>query len=173
MTSTEMQAFSASSTPLPASSHAARPRRAIAITAGTKMPLTLSASFEMGALLEDASSTSATMRARVVSWSDAGRADFQKAVMLTEADITALPSSFCHGDAFAGQRRLVDGRAALEHHAVHRHALARLEQHDVAGENLLCGDDALLAVAQHGRRLGREVEQLGNRRAGLALGALL
>ena len=97
MTSTEMQAFSASSTLLPASSHAAPATTAIAITAGTKIPLTLSASFEMGALLEDASSTSATMRARVVSCPTRVARIFRKPVMLTEADITALPSSFVTG----------------------------------------------------------------------------
>ena len=97
MTNTEMQALSASSTLRPAISHAAAATTAMAITAGTKMPLTRSASFEIGALLEDASSTNATMRASVVSCPTRVARIFKKPVMLTEADITACPSSLVTG----------------------------------------------------------------------------
>ena len=102
---------------------------------------------------------------------DAGGADFQKAGHVDRGGHHRLSFVLGDRDALAGQCRLVDGRTAFEHHAVHGDAFARLEQDHVADDDFLRRHDAFLAVAQDGRRLGREVEQLGDRRAGLALRA--
>ena len=67
MTSTAMPIESANSTVCPSSSQVAAAITAMQMTTGTNTPLTLSASLAMGALELAASSTSATICARVVS----------------------------------------------------------------------------------------------------------
>ena len=67
ITNTEMAMERANSTPRPARSHIAPVARAMAITMGTKTPLTRSAILAMGALELVASSTRRTICARVVS----------------------------------------------------------------------------------------------------------
>lgn len=67
ITKTVMAEDRANSKDCPASSHTAAVTRAIRMTAGTKIPLTRSASLAMGALEFPASSTNRIICARVVS----------------------------------------------------------------------------------------------------------
>ena len=67
MTSTEMAAFKAAGIPCPASIQMIKASTAMLMTTGTKMPLILSASLAIGALVEAASSISRMIWERVVS----------------------------------------------------------------------------------------------------------
>ena len=67
MTSTEIAAFKAAGIPCPASIQMMNASTAILMTTGTKMPLILSASLAIGALVEAASSISRMIWERVVS----------------------------------------------------------------------------------------------------------
>ena len=66
MTSTEMPRATAKPTSCPNNNQTVAVITAIAITTGTKIPDTLSASLAIGALVAAASSTSCTIRERVV-----------------------------------------------------------------------------------------------------------
>ncbi len=156
MTSTEMQAFSASSTPLPASSHAAP-----AYDGDCHNRRHENAADLVGQLRDGRLAGGRLLHQRHDAGeggvlSDAGRADFQKAGHVDRGGHHDL--AFV---AVTGMLRSAPTMArpnASRAPPSTRHALAHGEQHDVAGE-ISQGDDALLAVAQHGRRLGRGREQ--------------
>ncbi len=67
ITSTDIPIDNANDTPFPSKSHTKDVTTAIEITTGTNIPLTLSASFAIGAFDDAASSTSCIIFERVVS----------------------------------------------------------------------------------------------------------
>ena len=97
MTSTEMPMFRAKSNPAPSSSHTTMVTAEIAITVGTKTEATLSASLAMGALEEEASSTSRMIWARVVSSPTRVARNLRKPLLLTVAAITRSSTFFSTG----------------------------------------------------------------------------
>ena len=78
-----------------------------------------------------------------------------------------------YGDALAGERGLVDGSFALQHHAVHGNALARAHHEHVAPLHLGDGNLLLRAAPHHGGRPGGQLHQRLQRVRGFALGARL
>ncbi len=87
----------ANSNAAPARSHTANVTAAIPITAGTKMPAVLSASLAIGALLEEASSTSRIICAIVVSSPTFTALARISPALLMEADTILSPSCFKTG----------------------------------------------------------------------------
>ena len=75
--------------------------------------------------------------------------------------------------AFAGQSALVYGGAARDHNAVHRDPSAGTHRDDIARRDLLDRKLDLFAVSLDIGRFRRQVHQLFNGLAGLALGARL
>ena len=108
---------------------------------------------------------------RVVA--DLRRAHFEVAGFVDRCADDGVARLLFDRDALARQRGFIDRGRALEHHAVDRHALARLDDEHIAGLHLGGGDDVLCAVALDGRGLGRKVHELCDRLGGLALGARL
>jgi hypothetical protein len=78
-----------------------------------------------------------------------------------------------HGQALAGDHRLVHGRAALDHVAVHRNPLARPHHDPIPHAHLLGRHLDLPAVADHARGLRPQAGQLADRVVRLGLGAVL
>ena len=85
------------STVWPVSSQTAVASRAMPMTTGTKTPLTLSASLEMGALEALASSTRWMIWARAVSSPTLMARKVKAPVLLTEAPVTVSPGPFSTG----------------------------------------------------------------------------
>ena len=78
--------------------------------------------------------------------------------------------ALAHRQALAGQRRLGDlERRRREHAPVGGHDVAGLDLHDVAGHELLGGQQAERAVAAHPRLDDHHLRQRRHRRRGLAL----
>ena len=93
MTSTEMACVSARETsPAETSIQTTNVTSATAITAGTKIPAILSATFSMGALVEVASSTRRMMPASVVSAPTRSARMANQPVVFTVAPVTASPA---------------------------------------------------------------------------------
>ena len=67
-------------------------------------------------------------------------AEFEEARLVDRRGGDAAAGRLFHGDALAGQRALIDRRAALEHHAVHGDAPAGAHEHHVAEPDLLHRD---------------------------------
>ncbi len=88
ITSTEIPMFSANSKVCPASSHTTAEITAMAITTGTKTPLTRSARRAIGAFEEPASSTSRIICARVVSFPTFSARNLKKPFLLMVAAVT-------------------------------------------------------------------------------------
>ena len=97
MTSTEMAIDSANSKLSPARSHAAADTIAIAMTIGTKTPLTLSASFAIGAFEDVASSTSFMIRCSAVSSPTPSTRILMYPELSTVAPVTLSPSALSTG----------------------------------------------------------------------------
>ncbi len=63
------------------------------------------------------------------------------------------------GQALTREHRFVQGTTALQDRAIHRHALPRPHQDDVAGRHGVHRHVYLLAIAEHARRLRLQVGQ--------------
>jgi hypothetical protein len=84
----------------------------------------------------------------------------------TDAAVARL---FVHREAFAGQHRFVDRRAALENFAVDRHLFAGAHDNDVARDNLLHRNILLGAAADYPRGLRPKPHELLDGLGGSAL----
>ena len=76
---------------------------------------------------------------------------------------------FFHRDGFAGQRRFIHRRTALDEHAVHRDGGARFDRNKIADLHLFDRNFHLSPVTDDQSRLGRQVDELGNGLRGFAL----
>ena len=93
---------------------------------------------------------------------------------LSVAPMSFVAGTLLHRHRLAGDHRLVHARAALEHHAIDRHLLARAHAQAVADVHV--GElDVLLGavVLEPPRGLGREAEQRADRGRGLRARAQL
>ena len=97
MTSTEMPRDRAKSKLRPRMSQTMSVTAAIDMTTGTKMPLTLSASFAIGALVAPASRTRSMIFARAVSPPTFSARNLKEPVLLIDAVMTRLPTVFSTG----------------------------------------------------------------------------
>ena len=97
----------------------------------------------------------------------------QEARLVDRRSGNAVPRPLVRRDALAGQGRLIDRAAALEHDAVHRDVFARTHDKHVALAHLRNGDRDLPPVAHEARRLGRELHEALEGVGCLALGARL
>ena len=102
----------------------------------------------------------------------AGRTGAEIAGLVHRRGGNRIAHGLVHGDGFSGQAGLVDRRAALQNHAVHRDALARPDHEDVARLDLLDGNRDLLPVPEQDGGLGLELHQTleGVRRPALGAG---
>ena len=104
-----------------------------------------------GARLPCASSTSAVKRESVES---------------AAARVTRMITGFLfHGHRLAGDRSLIEARRAVRHDTVERESLTRANEHLVARQDRVDGDDPLLPAGQQARLCGGEVRQGANRTA--------
>jgi len=94
----------------------------------------------------------------------------QRAGAVDAAAGQSVPRLFDHRQAFAGQQRFVDAGQARFHHAVHRDAFPRTDQHHVAHRHLFHRHHAFAPVAQQGGELRLQIDQPADGVAGLALG---
>ena len=117
---------------------------AMVMTAGTNTPDTLSAILAMGALVAAASLTMLDDLGQggILAY-PGGLGSWRKPDWLTVAAETLSPGCLVHRDALAGQGSFIDGAGALQHDAVHRDALARAHDEDVALLHLLNGNRLL------------------------------
>ena len=77
-----------------------------------------------------------------------------------------------HGDRLAGERTLVHGRAALEHHAIDGDGLSGAHAQDLAGKDTVDVDSGFGAVVGNdGRGLGCQVDERLDSAAGFGLAA--
>ena len=114
-----------------------RPRRRrwrarSASTASTNQKLTLSASRCIGARERCACATSCTICASTVSEPTLSARMTSAPLPLIVAPITFVAERLLDRDRFAGQHRLIDAGAALEHLAIDRHLLARTHAQTIA-----------------------------------------
>ena len=131
----------------------------MAMTAGTNHPEMASARRWMGALDAWACSTRRMIWASMVSRPTLVARKRKAPVWLTVAPMTVSPVDLV-GHGLAGDHRLVDRRAALQHLAVDRDLLAGTDHEDLAHGDLLDGDVGLLATAQHPAGAGLEAERM-------------
>ena len=82
-------------------------------------------------------SPSCTMRASMVSAPTRSARMANAPVPLIVPPVTRAPGSFLHRNRLAGDHRFVDRTRALDHHAVHRNALARTHAQHVAGMHVI------------------------------------
>ena len=144
------------------------------MTAGTNTPDTLSAIFAMGALVAAASLTIWMICESVVSSPTRVASASEKAGLVDRGGGNRVARGLVHRDALAGQRRFVDRAAALQHHAVHRNALARAHDEDSRpSAPARPGPPTSAPSRSSRRRLGRQLHQAFQRVCGLALGARL
>ena len=104
---------------------------------------------------------------------DAGCLTPEEARAVDRCGGNTVAGSLVNRDAFAGQRRFVDGARAVQHNAVNRDALARTDDEHVALANLRGGNFDLFAVADDRRRLRCEGHEALERVRGFALGVRL
>ena len=136
-------------------------------TASTNQKLTLSARRCIGARERCACATSCTICASTVSEPTLSARMTSAPVPFIVAPITLSPGRLLDRDRLAGQHRLVDARAALQHLAVDRHLLARAHAQAVADVHVRQRNVLFGAVgAQTPRGLRREAEQRLERRRG-------
>ena len=90
---------------------------------------------------------------------------------VSERDIRAERAGLlCHRNALTSERRLLRFQTgAFDNACISRHCVARFEQYDIAGDQLLAGYDRHCAAAQHAALRGRELLQRFNRLFRLAL----
>ena len=100
-----------------------------------------------------------------------GGPDRQNAGTVDRRGDDRITGAFVHRDGFPGEGRLVHGRLALHHHAIHRHGLAGPHQQQIPQLYLLHGNFHFAAVPQNRGRFGGQIEQPGNGLTGAALGA--
>ena len=136
ITSTATAFRIAVSPPAPAISQPASVSAAIARIAGTKTSLTRSTRRWIGAFSACALSTSRMIRASVVSAPIAVVVDGNRAFAVDRAGGDRVGHLLRHRQAFAGDQRFVDMRAAFEHRAVDRHAFAGTHDHHRADAHL-------------------------------------
>jgi hypothetical protein len=99
-----------------------------------------------------------------------GGAHFQRPLAVDATSVDRIARLLFHGDAFAGDRGLVDAGGANPHDAVGSYRLARLDQEEVAGPDLLDGNLDLTILTPDPRRLWCQIHQRMDRGAGLFLG---
>ena len=88
--------------------------------------------------------------------------------------VDGVAGGLFYGDGLAGERTLVHGRAALEHHAIDGDGLAGAHAQDLAGKDAVDVDGGLAAALCHdGRGLGRQVDQCLDGAASFGLAARL
>ena len=104
---------------------------------------------------------------------DAGGADHQPPAGVDGGAGDGVAGADLDRHGLAGEHRGVDGGGARDDDAVGGDLLAGADDELVADRQLVERDAGLDAVAQHRDVLGAELEQGPQRRAGLALGALL
>ena len=141
------------------------------ITTGTKIAETRSASRCTGALPDWAASTRRAICASAVSAPTLVARTIEPAIGVDRRAGDVGADRDLDRQRLAGQHRLVDRRLALDDDAVGRDLLAGADDEQVADLELGDGNEHLLAVAQHARLLGAELQQLADRLRGAALGA--
>ena len=142
------------------------------MTPGTNTAEIRSASFWTGSLALCASSTMRTMWASTVSWPTAVARSVSAPFWFMQPPITLSPAALLTGMLSPVSIDFIDRRTAGDHLAVGRHPLAGPNQQHFAGDDGLDIDDHLDTVAQHGRGRRLQFDELADRFAGLALGAL-
>ncbi len=100
-----------------------------------------------------------------------GGAHQQPTLAVDRATGDAVAWRLVHRQALAADQRFVGLAFALDHFAVHRETLARLDQHQVVQAQRGDGDVFLAAVDHPCRAVRTQGFQCPDRRAGLALGA--
>ena len=103
--------------------------------------------------------------------SDGGGAVFERAVEIERASDDAVARFSRDGERFAGDQRFVDGGDACENDAIDGDALARAENHDVAGADLGEGNFDFGAIPQQACRLRLELHEFVQGIEGAALRA--
>ena len=134
------------------SSHTAVVTTAMAMTVGTNTPDTLSATFAIGALVAAASLTIWMIWESVVSSPTRVASQRRKPDWLTVAAETLSPTALSTGMLSPVSADSLTALFAFEHHAVHRDALARTHDEDVAALHLLDRHRRLPAPLRSSRR---------------------
>ena len=99
-------------------------------------------------------------------------AEGKRAGAVDGGGVDGIADGFLHGNGLAGERALVHGRAALEHHAIDGDGLAGAHAQDLAGKDAVDVNGGLAAVLCHdGRGLGRQIDERLDSAAGLGLAA--
>ena len=94
----------------------------------------------------------------------------QEAGLVHRSGGDTVPRCLIHGDALAGEGRLVHGPGALQHHAVHRDVLPGADHKLVSLLDLLNGYGDLFAILHNHRRLWCQLHQALQGIGGFALG---
>ena len=101
-------------------------------------------------------------------------AEGKRARAVDRGRVDSVAGGLFHGDGLAGERALVHGRAALEHHAIDGDGLSGAYAQDLAGKDAVDVDGGLGAILCHdGRALGRQVDERLDGAAGLGFAACL
>ena len=88
--------------------------------------------------------------------------------------VDGVAGGLFHGDRLAGERTLVQGRAALEHHAIDGDGLSGAHAQDLAGKDTVDVDGGFGAVVGNdGRSLGCQVDERLDSAAGFGFAACL
>jgi hypothetical protein len=140
---------SANSKDCPASSHPTVATMAMAITTGTKTPLTRSASFAIGALERTRLFHKADNLRQGCVFPDLLGAKLEKAGPVDGCRNDLVARLFCGGDTLARNGGLVNGRDALRHHTVDGDSLPGANHNDISHFDLFHGDFRLFSVPLH------------------------
>ena len=98
----------------------------------------------------------------------------KRAGAVDRGGVDGVAGGLFHRDGLAGERALVHGRAALEHHAIDGDGLAGAHAQDLAGKDGVDVHSGLAAViGNDGRGLGRQVDERFDRAASLGFAARL
>ena len=101
-------------------------------------------------------------------------AEGKRASAIDRGSVDGIADGFLHGDGFAGERALVYGGGALEHHAVDGDGLAGAHAQDLAGKDTVDVHSGLGAViGNDGRGLGCQVDERLDSATGFGLAARL
>ncbi len=98
---------------------------------------------------------------------DARRPQDERAAAIEGRADHLVAGALLDRQALAGQHRLVNGRAALDHDAIDRHLVAGADAQQIARDHLRQRDVGFLAVADDARLRRGKPEQPRDRRAGI------
>ena len=139
MTSTLMPRASANGKVKPSSSQMIIVTAAMPMTAGTKMPATLSAVRAQRGFGRSGVLHKPDHLGKRGIHADPGCAAGQRAVLVDGCGADRIAGGFVNRHALAGQGRFVDARFPGRHHAVHRDALARTHKEHIADLHFATG----------------------------------